>query len=103
MQNLHQSTRDDEILHARRFSKDEHLLIKKFFVRNQKHEHRGELKVKIHVCFMLTTHKPIHEANEVWYSKDQEHLQILCESLFCLTKISNVAVVRILRLCWDKY
>jgi hypothetical protein len=52
MQNLHQSVWDHEILYdAGTSSKDEHLLIRQLFVKNQIYECGGWLKVKINALF----------------------------------------------------
>jgi hypothetical protein len=51
MQNLHQSTWDNEIMYTDRSSKDEQLSIRPFLSKNKKYEHGGRLNVKIHILF----------------------------------------------------
>jgi hypothetical protein len=53
------------------------------------------LMLKFIVCFAETTHEPLH-LDELWYSKRSwTYLQVLIESLFCLTQfLLNMTMVR---------
>jgi hypothetical protein len=91
MQNLHQSTWDHEILYTDTHSKDEKLLIRPFLSKTKKYEYGGRLNVRIHSLFCGDNSWTValRQMNWSW-----TYLQVLFESLFCLTQFLNMAMVR---------
>jgi hypothetical protein len=55
---MHQSAWNHEALHVNRSSKINNL-IRLFLLINQKYESGSRLKIKIHICFMETSHEPL--------------------------------------------
>jgi hypothetical protein len=88
IQNLHQPTRDHEILYDDTSSKNEQLFfIRQIFVKNKRQEREGKIKVKIRILFyfMQTTHKPLYVKQKKFgtVKRSLTYLQVLFELLLC--------------------
>jgi hypothetical protein len=59
MQNFHQSTWDDEILYADRYSEDKQLLIRPLLREAKNTNMAGGCNLKFTFYFMETTHEPL--------------------------------------------
>jgi hypothetical protein len=99
MQNLHQPTRNQEMLCAVRSSKDEQLLRRQFLLKKQEYERGGRLNVKIYVLNYGDNWWTVALVRQMKFGTKKDHgiMDIpttLFESLFCLTKILNMATVR---------
>jgi hypothetical protein len=89
-----------EILCSDRSFKDKQPLIGLFFL-NEKYERRGQLKVKIRVCFMETTRGPLN-LNNVWCSKRTWTYYAFYLNRYVVWRSTSMAMLRNLRLCSDK-
>jgi hypothetical protein len=95
MRNLYQSMWDHETLYADRSSKDKQLLIIPFFRNTKNMNMAGSWIFKYIFYFMEKPHEPLHL--HIWsiiHWKSWPYLQGLFESLFSLTELLNVVVVK---------
>jgi hypothetical protein len=94
MKNLRQSTWDNKILYADRSSKDKQLLVMSLWRKTKNASMAVGWKFKYVYYFMEGTHEQLHL--DIWRFVHWKiiDIQVLLKSLFPLTDLLNMAVVR---------